>query len=119
MGAADVCRTLYERLTGYAPLTAVVTGVFDDPPKDQRAPYIVMDGLQQLEGRLLDGGERKGIVQLHIWSAYKGRKETLLVAGLMDEALAGDMFLFEEMDDFPDEESGWWHGVATYRVYYR
>lgn len=121
VGAAEVCRTLYERLTGYAPLLAVVTGVFDDPPKEQKGPYIVIGGFHQMEGRLIGGGERKGFVQLHIWSVHKGRQETLRVAELIDEALelVGDMFLFEEMEDFPDEESGWWHGVATYRAYFR
>lgn len=119
MHADDLFSLLYTLLTGHAALSSVITGVFEEPPAEQNGPYVVLGDFQQTGGRLLNDSERTGVLTLHIWSSYKGRKEVLQVAGLVDEALEENGFLFEDLEVFQDDESGWKHGVSTYKVYYR
>lgn len=119
MSPNDLYTLLFALLTGDAALSSVITGVFEEPPAEQKGPYVVLGDFQQTGGRLLNDSERTGVLTLHIWSSYKGRKEVLQVAGLVDEALEENGFLFEDLEVFQDDEPGWKHGVSTYKVYYR
>lgn len=109
---------VYEEI--YAALSDVValTGVFDGlAPDDQAGPYAVIGQAQELEGRRLNDSERKLYVDIHIWSGYQGKAETLSVFDAVEAALPVD-YLFDGCQILRDDASGWWHGILTYRVYF-
>lgn len=109
---------LFEEL--YSALSSIggLTGVFDLlAPDDQAGPYLIIGQFQELEGRLLNDGERKLVVTLHLWSSYQGKAEVLALCDAVDYAMP-EHYLFNDMLVLRDDESGWYHGVLTYRVYF-
>lgn len=79
---------LYKRFSGYEPLMERVTGVSDDAPKDQLAPYITLGENTVMDwGTKLNDGEEI-TVTLHCWSEYPGKKEAKEILSLMLEALS-------------------------------
>jgi len=117
MSHVAIIQDIYTALSTNAGVMGKVTGIFDVPPEDQPSPYIVIDTLQSLEGRLLNATERQWAVDVHIWSSYKGKKEVLEIADLVVKAL-DDSWFFEELMVMRDP-SGWFHGVLTIRGYER
>lgn len=115
MSHVSLSQEVYNVLTGSTDLMSRVTGVFDVAPDGQASPYLVMDTLQSLEGRLLDASERAWALDVHIWSSYQGRKEVLEIADVIREILPGKWF-YEELVVLRDP-SGWFHGVLTIRGY--
>ena len=110
--------TIFEQL--YAALSGVegLTGGFDGQvPADQPGPYVVIGHNQELEGRLLDDSERKMYVTLHIWSSYGGRAEIVRLWSLIEAAVPQD-YCFDDAQVMKDDDSGWQHGVLTYRVFF-
>jgi hypothetical protein len=116
MAFVDVHAALYSALTGSAELMVKVTGVFDTLPQEQASPYIVLGQLQALPGRLLNETENAWSVDIHIWSAHKGRKEVLEIADILRGVLSG--YFFEELV-VQEDPSGWFHGILTVRGYTR
>lgn len=111
----EIYTTLYNALQAIP--NPKVTGVFDKVPLEQEGPYIVIGQLQSLEGRLLSDVERAWNVDIHIWSSYQGRKETVQIADAIRSALPEKWF-FEELIVVEDT-SGWYHGILTIRGYDR
>lgn len=111
--------TIFSEL--YAALSGVegITGVFDgEAPADQKGPYIVIGQSQELRGRVIDDSERTLIVTLHLWSNYNGRAEVLKLFGLIEDAMP-ENYCFDDAEILKDSDSGWQHGILTYRVYFR
>ena len=113
----DFQKKIYCLLTGDPALVAKVTGVFDVVPEEQTAPYIVIDTIQALEGSLINDTERLISVDLHIWSAYQGKKEVLEIAELIEAVLPAD--LRTENLIVLQDPSDWYHGILTIRGYIR
>ncbi len=105
---------LYDTLTASSELMAKVTGVFDALPHEQASPYIVLGAMQALPGRLLDESEHAWSLDIHIWSAYQGRKEVLEIVDILKGVLSG--YFFEELVVQKDP-TGWYHGILTVRGY--
>jgi hypothetical protein len=119
MTLSGLYEDIYRRLIGYSPLTTLLNGdkVYDfEPDEETQGPYIVIGDTHEVEGRVMDGEERKVFVRLHIWSSYQGRKEVIDIERKIEEAMEGDMYLFESFQVLLDE-SGWMHGVAVFRTY--
>lgn len=113
----DFQKKIYGLLTGDPALAAKVTGVFDVVPEEQPGPYIVIDTIQALEGSLINDTERQISVDLHIWSAYQGKKEVLEIAEIIEAVLPAE--LRTENLIVLQDSSGWYHGVFTVRGYIR
>ncbi len=114
MSRAALLEELYSALSS----TEGLTGVFDLlAPDDQAGPYLIIGQSQELEGRLLNDGERKLVVTLHIWSDYHGKAEALRLADAVDGAMPVN-YIFSDLIVMRDDGSGWYHGVMTYRVYF-
>ena len=73
---------LVAALMGDAALVALVgtAGVFDAPPRDRPAPYVVIDhhDIRQRDGDLTPGWEHR--VLLHCWAGQPSRKAALAIA---------------------------------------
>lgn len=113
----DFQKKIYGLLTGDPALVAKVTGVFDVVPEEQPGPYIVIDTIQALEGSLINDTERQISVDLHIWSAYQGKKEVLEIAEIIEAVLPAE--LRTENLIVLQDPSGWYHGIFTIRGYIR
>jgi len=110
---------IYKRLMEHNPLEALLSGakIYDfDPDEEPPGPYIVIGDTHEVEGRTIDGLERKVFIRLHIWSSYRGRREVIKIEREIEEALSGDIYLFESFQVFMDE-SGWMHGETVFRTY--
>lgn len=71
----------------HAPLTALVTGVFDEVPEDQPHPYVTLGSITETVD---DAHNQRGLeaqVQMDIWSAYDGYKEAADILAALDDAL--------------------------------
>ncbi len=79
---ASLQAALVETLTTDATLVALIgsDGVFDAPPRDRPAPYVVIDrhDVRQRDGDATPGQEHR--VLLHCWSSQPSRKAALEIA---------------------------------------
>ncbi len=79
---------VYQRLSGYAPLTAIVgTGVYDMPPSTAKYPYVTIgeDDVHQA-----DVGCKRSyrvILEVHGWSDHRGYKEVKSIVQAVEDAL--------------------------------
>ena len=68
--------TIYSTLTGNVSLMSDVTGVFDDVPENTEYPYIVIGEETSIDNATKDTDGREYTIVLHIWSRFRGLKET-------------------------------------------
>jgi hypothetical protein len=117
--------SLFERLSNDTVLKLKIKGVFDDVPKDQAFPYISLG-----EDTSIDWSTKTDIGEeithtLHVWSRYKGKKETKEIMNLILEALTQPLELasgffvefskIELMEVFHDPDGVTRHGVMRLR----
>lgn len=80
-------QAVYAKLTGHAPLTALVSGVYDEVPEPAQFPYVSLGSITELVD---DAHNQRGLeasVVLHVWSKYRGFKEAGLILSQLDAAL--------------------------------
>ncbi|MDX3507368.1 DUF3168 domain-containing protein [Streptomyces caniscabiei] len=78
---------LVQQLRAAAPLTALVTGVFDEVPEDTAHPYVTVGSITET---VADGHNQRGLdaqVELHVWSRYPGYREAADILAALDAAL--------------------------------
>lgn len=115
------------KLKAYAPLTALVSGVYDEVPEGVAHPYVSLGSITE---NVADAHNQRGLdasVVLHIWSKHRGFKEAaailvqldaaldrvpLAVAGFKDVSIAHDQHT-EVRDPDPDIR----HINVSYRVW--
>ena len=82
---------LVSALEADAPLTALVgvSGVFDAPPQQRPAPYVVIDrhDIRQVDGDGTPGQEHRVLV--HCWADRPSRKAALAIAERVTAARVG------------------------------
>lgn len=119
-------------LQAHAPLTALVTGVYDNVPQADDSglatafPYVVIG---EDTGREWDTDTEIGgdfTVRIHTWSRYRGRKETKEIQGAVYDALhratlavTGYAFVtcdFQDSDTIVDNDGLTRHGVQSFRI---
>lgn len=80
-------QAVYAKLTGHAPLMALVSGVYDDVPDPAQFPYVSFGSITETVD---DAHNQRGLeaaVVLHIWSKYRGFREAALILAQLDAAL--------------------------------
>lgn len=123
---------IYDTLSAYAPLTALVTGIYDDVPQaaDSGAgsafPYVTIgeDVHQDWSTDTSLGDD--ATITVHTWSRYRGRKQTKEIQGAIYDALTRvDLVVtgykmvaidFIDEQSFVDTDGLTRHGVSTFRV---
>lgn len=78
---------IVQQLRANAPLTALVSGVFDEVPEDQPHPYVTAGSITETVD---DAHNQRGLeaqVELHIWSRYPGYKEAADILAALDAVL--------------------------------
>jgi hypothetical protein len=65
-------RAMYERMTGDATLTGLVTGVFDHVPEDQAYDYVTLGEIIETADNRHDGYGRSILAIVHVWSKARG-----------------------------------------------
>ena len=80
-------QAVYAKLTGHAPLMALVTGVYDEVPEPVAHPYVSLGSITETVD---DAHNQRGLeaaVVLHVWSKYRGFKEAATILAALDAAL--------------------------------
>lgn len=80
-------QAVYGKLTGHAPLMALVSGVYDEVPENVSHPYVSLGSITE---NVDDAHNQRGLnasVVLHIWSKYRGFKEAAAILVQLDAAL--------------------------------
>lgn len=80
-------QAVYSKLTGHAPLMALVTGVYDEVPENVAHPYVSIGSITETTD---DAHNQRGLdasVVLHVWSKYRGFKEASAILAALDAAL--------------------------------
>ncbi|MFH8797054.1 DUF3168 domain-containing protein [Streptomyces sp. NPDC017941] len=78
---------LYAKLTGHAPLTALVSGIYDEVPEQVVHPYVSLGSITESAD---DAHNQRGLevaVVLHVWSKYRGFREAAAILTALDAAL--------------------------------
>lgn len=78
---------VYGKLTGHAPLMALVTGVFDEVPEDAAYPYVSLGSIIETAS---DAHNRQGLetfLTIHVWSDYPGKAQGADIFAALDTAL--------------------------------
>jgi len=117
MGYKTAFQSVYTLLNNNAALTGKAK-VYDFVPEDSASPYIQIQFSQSLRGRIINESEREMYFDLHIWSSYHGSKEVLEIIDLIAAIVPTEWFEEDAQTIFRDE-SGWYHGILTLKMYDR
>lgn len=73
---------MFARIKADAVLNAAIGGrVYDEPPEGAAYPYVVLgDGVETPDNEVAAFASRVAAT-LHVWSAYRGFREALVIAG--------------------------------------
>jgi len=123
---------VYERLSAYSPLAALIKGVYDSVPQPNDSgsgadfPYVTIgdDSIVEWSDDTRSGADI--LINIHTWSRARGRKETKTIQGLIFDALhrynltVADYHNvgidFENEQSFIDADGLTRHGVSVFRI---
>jgi hypothetical protein len=127
IGAFALQTAIYAKLTGDSTLTDTLgVSIYDDIPENASFPYIQMgqDSISEYDVKDADGSQTT--MTLHIWSQYKGAKETKNILDKLHDLLhdsdltvSGYNFVncrFEFADILRDPDGVTRHGVIRFRA---
>lgn len=83
----ELQRAIVQRLTGDPELMGMVTGVFDDVPQGQEAPYLVVGEASETAMNTFTRKGRESNLTIHIYSEYAGFKEGLTILQRLNDLL--------------------------------
>lgn len=126
-------KAIYDTLTAYSPLMAVVTGVYDNVPQaiDSGSvtafPYVTIGEDVIVEWDTDDSLGANATITVHTWSRTAGRKECKTIQGHIFDALSRQELTvtgytlvtieYEGEESFLDFDGETRHGVSTFRIY--
>lgn len=73
----DIQKSIYDVLSGDVTLNALITGVFDDVPKDQEFPFITLGTATEVNFNTFSRQGRDITEEVFIWSRHRGFSEGL------------------------------------------
>lgn len=118
---------VYSKLTGSAPLMALVSGVYAKVPEVTTEPYVTLGPISQLPDD--DHGEDGASceVYVHAWSRQEGYSEAGAIAAAVDAALHRQplavagwtqvSIALDSLSEEPDPDPDIRHMLAVYRVW--
>lgn len=122
---------IYQLLTGYAPLTALVKGIYDDVPESDSGdsvqfPYVTIGESTHNEFDTDNTTGDDTTTTVHVWSRQRGKKETKEIQGAVYDALHRQSptypgFIIFGIDwqtslTLIDADGKTRHGVQTFRL---
>lgn len=78
---------IYARLTGDAPLMALISGVFDEVTTSVRMPYVVLTDVHEQSSEAHDRSGVDASVVIDVWSVYRGYLEAATIASNVNRLL--------------------------------
>ena len=136
MSSAAIQVAIFERLSGYPGLTALLvaggTGVYEYVPQTEASeddsffPYVTV-GDDDIEGWDTDTDDGiEATLRVHTWSRHKGRLETKQIQeqvyqalhhhGLLVDGVPVVLLHFVDSTAGPDPDGRTYHGVSTFRL---
>ena len=125
-------QAIFDRLNGYAALTAVVTGIYSDVPQAADSgdgsvfPFVTFNVPAVSDGSDKSADGTSNVVQVHLWSRTKSAIGRRAQSDLIYDALhkydltvtGGNAYvcLFEGMAEFDDPDGRTKHAVLSFRV---
>lgn len=121
-----VQKVVFDALTNYAALSALVTGVHDSVPQNTAYPYVTVgeDVHNEWDTGTTIGSNAS--ISIHSWSRARGRKETKQIQAAIydvlhrsDLTIAGfkiDTIEWESSQSFVDADGLTRHGVQIFRI---
>ncbi|WP_048574131.1 DUF3168 domain-containing protein [Streptomyces leeuwenhoekii] len=80
-------QAVYARLTGHAPLMALVSGVYDHVPETAQHPYVSIGSITETVDDAHNARGLEATVVLHVWSKYRGYREAAQILAALDAVL--------------------------------
>lgn len=134
MKTAALQKSVYDRLTGYSPVSSAVVGVYSDVPQpeepedDAAFPYVTIGPIIPAPWSTDDTPGVTALVDVGVWSRTHSRLAAREVADLVYQALNRYQLsiagvntvdcLFEGATDLMDPDGKTHHEVVTFRVTY-
>lgn len=134
MKTAELQQSVYYRLTGYAPLSSAVVGVYSDVPQpeepedDAAFPYITIGPIIPAPWSTDDTPGITALVDVGVWTRSHSRLAARAIADDVYRALNRYQLsiadvntvdcLFESATDLMDPDGRTHHEVVTFRVTY-
>lgn len=122
----EVQQAIYTKLTGAAPLMALVNNVYDISVQGTDYPYVLIGDDMYMEWDTDDRTGMEVTVTLHVWSAQRGKKETKTIQKAMYDALhlqqlsvSGYQFIvcyYVSDTTVVDPDGLATHGISKYRI---
>lgn len=128
----DVQTVIYTTLANDAPLTALVTGVYDNVPQANDAgsgsafPYVTIGEDVHTDWSTDTESGDDVTITIHTWSRERGRKEAKQIQGAVYDALHRAELVFTnykfvacdwlQSESFMDTDGLTRHGVQTFRI---
>ena len=119
-------KTVFSALTANAPLSARITGVYDQVPEGTAFPYVTIGEATATDWSTKTSTGQAHTLTLHAWSQSTGRQQAKEILGLVHNALNDQAFavdgaelvllqhVFSETIADPDGRTT--HGVIRFRA---
>jgi len=117
---------VYNLLNASAYLKAIVMGVFDDVPQEQKFPYVSIGESTHNEDDTDDTLGDVATIAIHSWSRGRGKKQTKQIQGAIYDALHRKKATYSGYDiiaidwegsqSFIDADGLTRHGVTTFKI---
>ncbi|CDQ22571.1 DUF3168 domain-containing protein [Halobacillus karajensis] len=82
----ELQKAIYTSLSNHQPLTDKVKAILDDTEPDQAFPYVTIGEPSSVPAYTKTSTREEIAWTLHCWSKYQGRKESMEILNLMNEA---------------------------------
>lgn len=126
IGQFALQQTLYSALNVSAITTDLSCGVYDDVPQSAAYPYIAIGEETSIDYSVKDTQGGETTINLHIWSQYKGSKETKQIMDKIHDLLHNSSLSvsgfnlinlrYEFSDIMRDPDGITRHGVMRFRA---
>lgn len=119
---------IYAKLVGDNSLASLIDGVFDEVPENPTFPYVTISEVVETADNSIHSYGRSTLINIHVWSTYRGNKESMEIAErvieLLDKqaitnATAPYNHISTHFLDFRTlkEDNGIRHGILRFRIY--
>lgn len=127
MGFEIAVQTIvFQELNASSEIGAEVTGIYDQAPEDATFPYITVGESTHNEFDTVDTLGDVATITVHVWSRYRGKKETKEIQALIYNVLHRANVTYsgfrrisidwENSQTFIDQDGLTRHGVQTFRI---
>lgn len=128
INGTELQKDVYATLSANVPLSNLIEGVYDEVSSSPTFPYVTISEVVEVADNSLHSYGRSSLLNIHVWSKYRGNKETLEIIQEIISALDKTKFStstsyshisthYLDYRVLKEPEDNIRHGIARFRIY--